>query len=664
MLTRYPDARSASLTTWTTHLTTLEARASEHERYANDLIGKIAEPLKQMASRFEELRKRHAEYAEKLERERDAAYADLRKVKAKYDAACQEVEAKRKKAESAFDKNKAQSAFQQQILEMNNVKNTYLISINVTNKHKEKYYHEYLPELMDSLQDLSELRTHKLNGLWTLASQMESAMLQQSVAQVDNLTQEIQRNLPHLDSMMYIRHNMGSFQEPPDKVFEPSPIWHDDESMIVDEAAKIYLRNMLNKSKSQLGELRREADKKRREVEALKRTKQKVRGGEEDKDEIALIWQIFGIQEELHQIDRKRLTAEVETTTITSAVGDVTIGAKNHNFKAQTFKIPTNCDLCGERIWGLSAKGFDCRDCGYTCHSKCEMKVPADCPGELSKDERKKLKQERQEAANKLLMPPSGPPEHIAELPGSELSRSDTVSSRVSGYAPSVQQSEETAPEVPTSTRPTSTTSSSTGVKRNRIVAPPPTHYISELPGSLPNGSPQQEQQKAKMLYHFEAAGPGELTVPEGRELVILEPDNGSGWVKVRAGYKEGLVPASYIEILPSSGPTSTGLAPQHTGQSTFSTNSGSSVGGASISTTTTTAKKKGPAVAPRRGAKKLRYVEALYDYTAQSDAEHSMVEGERFVLVKDDPGDGWVEVEKGGAVKSVPASYVQLVQQ
>lgn len=68
--------------------------------------------------------------------------------------------------------------------------------------------------------------------------------------------------------------------------------------------------------------------------------------------------------------------------------------------------------------------------------------------------------------------------------------------------------------------------------------------------------------------------------------------------------------------------------------------------------------------MAPRRGAKKLRYVEALYDYTAQSDAEHSMVEGERFVLVKDDPGDGWVEVEKGGAVKSVPASYVQLVQQ
>lgn len=66
--------------------------------------------------------------------------------------------------------------------------------------------------------------------------------------------------------------------------------------------------------------------------------------------------------------------------------------------------------------------------------------------------------------------------------------------------------------------------------------------------------------------------------------------------------------------------------------------------------------------VAPKRGAKKLRYVEALYDYTAQSEAEHSMAEGERFVLVKEDPGDGWAEVEKAGVTASVPANYVQVV--
>ncbi len=471
-----------------------------------------------------------------MERERDSSYAELRKTKAKYDAACAEVESKRKKTESSFGQAKAQSAYQQQIIEMNNFKNTYLIAINVTNKQKERYYHEYVPEALDSLQDLMECRTLKLNEVWTLASKLEGGMLQQSIGLIDRQTQEITRNLPHLDSMMYMRHNIGAWQEPPDKAFEPSPVWHDDDAMIVDENAKVYLRNVLNKSKSQLGDLRREVDKKRREIEGIKRTKQKIREGTEKSDEVAAVNQIFVLQEELHQVDRRRLTADVETSTITSAVGDVTLGAKNHNFKSQTFKIPTNCDLCGERIWGLSAKGFDCRDCGYTCHSKCEMKVPAECPGEQSKEERKKLKQERQEAANALLKPNTALPDHVAELP--DLSRSNTMNSLSSGYAASAHRTisgqrspaEETTPELPSSRPPAPSSSiSSSTLRKNRVIAPPPAAYISELPGSAPNGSsssPSAPEQKGKVLYSFEASGEGEISVPEGRDIVVLEPDS------------------------------------------------------------------------------------------------------------------------------------------
>jgi len=118
------------------------------------------------------------------------------------------------------------------------------------------------------------------------------------------------------------------------------------------------------------------------------------------------------------------------------------------------------------------------------------------------------------------------------------------------------------------------------------------------------------------------------------------------GWTKIKSGYKEGLVPTAYLEILSTSTPR----------PSSIYSNSGSSMAG-SVNT-----KKQGPAVAPKRGAKKLKYVEALYEYTAQSEAEHSMAEGEKFVLIKEDPGDGWVEVEKGGKVASVPANYVQVV--
>lgn len=529
-------ACSASVTTWTTQLNTLESRANEHDHYGNDLITKVVEPMKVIAQRFEELRKRHADYADRLEKEKDGSYGELRKTKAKYDSVCQEVESKRKKSESSFDKAKAQSAYQQQIIEMNNMKNTYLIAINVTNKQKDMYYHEYVPELLDSLQDLNEFRVLKLNGLWTLASQLESTMLQSSGGLIEHQTQEITRNEPHLDSMMYIRHNMGAFSDPPDKVFEPSPVWHDEPTMVIDEPAKIYLRNVLNKSKSQLGELRREVDKKKREVESAQKIKQRVRQGTESKDEVIVVASIFALQEELHALDRKKVTAEVESSTITAVVGDVTLGAKNHNFKSQTFKIPTNCDLCGERIWGLSAKGFDCRDCGYTCHSKCEMKVPAECPGESTKEERKKLKQQRQEAANALLGPNASSGQ-VAELPA--LSRSNTMNSLSSGYAASAHRSaasamspteEEAPPEVPASTRPVSSIGAGS-VRKNRVIAPPPAAYISELPGSAPNGSGAGgggDQQKAKMLYTFEANGDGELSVQEGREMTVLEPDSES----------------------------------------------------------------------------------------------------------------------------------------
>jgi hypothetical protein len=142
---------SASMTTWTVQLTTLENRAAEHDRFSNQLVSSLAEPIKQLALKYEDLRKQHADYAGKLEKERDSSYADLKKAKSKYDGVCQEVENRRKKTESSFDhgKAKAQTAFQQQQGEMRNAKNLYLIAINVTNKQKERYYHEYVPELID-----------------------------------------------------------------------------------------------------------------------------------------------------------------------------------------------------------------------------------------------------------------------------------------------------------------------------------------------------------------------------------------------------------------------------------------------------------------------------------------------------------------------------------
>lgn len=648
---------SASMTTWGVQLTTLENRAAEHDRFAGELVSNLADPIKHLSGRCEDLRKLHADYAVKLEKERDSTYGDLRKQKGRYDSECQDVESRRKKIESSFDssKSKAQSAYHQQMSNMHNAKNTYLVGIHVANKQKERYYHNYVPELLDSLQDLSEARISKLNAIWIQAARIESSVLSRSSDYVKHLADEVPRNNPALDSMMFVRHNSGSWQEPVDFAFEPSPVWLDDDAMARDEASKTFLRNVLLKSKGQLSELRRDTESKRRELDGLKRKRQAIKDGKDSNDEIEVARSLIQVHEQHHETERKKISAEVEVATITSAVGDLSQGARNHNFKQQTFKIPTNCDLCGDRLWGLSAKGFDCKDCGYICHSKCEMKVPADCPGEQTKEEKRKLKVERQEMAHASREVEDIVPEKSAGA--APLNRSNTANSMntlSSGFAMSASRSVVDGADTNGRSRQASSAS------RNKIMA-----ALAQRDGDA-SGS---DERHGKMLYAYSKNEDGELTVSEGQDVVLIEPDgrspflsveeqlltscaDGSGWMKVSMHGQEGLVPASYVEL-------SALAASDNDRHSVYSASSASLAGSISGAAP---AKKKGPAVAPRRGAKKVRQVEALYDYDARTDAEHSMTEGEKFVLVREDQGDGWAEVERGGAVKSVPANYIKSV--
>ena len=146
------------------------------------------------------------------------------------------------------------------------------------------------------------------------------------------------------------------------------------------------------------------------------------------------------------------------------------------------------------------------------------MKVPAECPGEQNKEEKRKLKIERQAAA-------AAPKEYdMPSTNGSNspppLTRQDTMNSLSSGYAASAQRSVSGLPkppeEIPERVEPTT----SSGSRRNRIVAPPPTTYVS-----VPAASNGSAEPKGKMLYPYQANDQGELTVDDGKEVTILEPD-------------------------------------------------------------------------------------------------------------------------------------------
>jgi formin-binding protein 1 len=79
--------------------------------------------------------------------------------------------------------------------------------------------------------------------------------LSRSTGILKHTADEVARNIPILDSAMFVRHNLAQWDEPVEFAFEPSPIWHDDANIVTDEYAKVFLRNMVSKSREGLGRI-------------------------------------------------------------------------------------------------------------------------------------------------------------------------------------------------------------------------------------------------------------------------------------------------------------------------------------------------------------------------------------------------------------------------
>src|SRR5947209_19949924 len=119
-----------------------------------------------------------------------------------------------------------------------------------------------------------------MNALWMLSCSLSIGTANKCIDDLTTLSSEISRNLPHLDSLMFITHNQpqnGQWDEPPDFFFEPSPIWHDTSDIITDDAAKVWLQNKISKSRGQLESYRSEVEKRRKDVEAMRSKREKAR---------------------------------------------------------------------------------------------------------------------------------------------------------------------------------------------------------------------------------------------------------------------------------------------------------------------------------------------------------------------------------------------------
>ncbi|KAI0726436.1 hypothetical protein C8Q72DRAFT_846029 [Fomitopsis betulina] len=463
--------------------------AQAHISLADSLSSEVIESLKGTERRQEEAKKKQEQYFAKLLSERDKVYADRIKRKQKYDDDCEEVESYRQKQGRADDRHAERAAkqFEAQQVDMQNSKNIYLISIAASNKIKDKFYVEDLPELEDQFQTLQTQLVERFVAIMAQAQLLYKGHLDVLRGHIDGVEVRLAAVNVQTDQELFIEHNIRPFTKPGDWAFEPAAVHYDTGDMVVEPPApKIYLQNRLTKCRTKLDELRLVIASKRKEMESFARMMANNVGPDKaaNREEATDSYLEANHQLTFYLSSEYLLLDEIDV--ISEALGGDEGEQRLHAFKSTSFSIPTPCAYCKSSIWGLSKQGKTCKACSISVHSKCELKVAADCPGSKG-----------------AVRSPAGP----------VMSRSSTISK-----------------------------SSATS---NSSVTPSPSSFAprdSVLHESLPS---------AQVVYDFTPTSPFELTVRAGSTVQILEEDDGTGWVKVADEFGgKGLVPAAYVKAV------------------------------------------------------------------------------------------------------------------
>ncbi|KAK7056961.1 Protein BZZ1 [Paramarasmius palmivorus] len=465
--------------------------AQDHLNVADVLTTQVIDVLKAVERKNDETQKKEMQFFQKITSERDRIYNDRTKGRAQDDRHADRV---------------ARQA-EQQRNEMLNSKNVYIISTAVANGTKSKYYSVDIPSLENRLQVLQARLVERFTKILLHAQALQLSHLDVLKGRLAGLESTLGQVDPPRDQDLFIEYNIRPFSAPADWSFEPCHNFYDNPrrihaSIIKDElnvetTPKVFLQNRLRRCQAKLKELTPVIETKEREHQQLDKlvaayTADRSLGNIDD-----ITNNYLDVEHQLTLFKSSECILQAEIDTIVSAVGDDVGAQQPHSFKSSSFSIPTTCGYCKTSIWGLSKQGKTCKVCNLSVHSKCELKVPADCQQ------------------------------------GGDMQRSASTISTVSRHTSRLSTQAPTRDEAPT-----------------------PSSFVQSSSDKEPESYP-----KAKVIYDFVATSEFELSVSGkyGATVNVLEADDGSGWVKVADSRgANGLVPASYLEYQDEMDPSTT----------------------------------------------------------------------------------------------------------
>jgi hypothetical protein len=153
---------------------------------------------------------------------------DLEKTKAAYYLACDLVEASKLKYEKTTDikqKEKNKKLWHQAILDMNNQKNIYILTIETFNKMKERQLTEELPAIIKQIEGFGSSNNSSLIKIWNTYLDLQSGLVRGMADVISGDRFMLESINPSLETEIQPR---ASFFVNNPKVFEGCGLWMDE----------------------------------------------------------------------------------------------------------------------------------------------------------------------------------------------------------------------------------------------------------------------------------------------------------------------------------------------------------------------------------------------------------------------------------------------------
>ncbi|KAG9033300.1 hypothetical protein FRB95_000395 [Tulasnella sp. JGI-2019a] len=330
-----------------------DASAQDHQNFGESLITQIAQDLKSLEQKKEDLRKKEMVAFQKALADRDRIYGDRIKAKQKYDEDCLEFDGYRQKHDRASDDRHADRAakqFESQKVERLNSKNTYITTIAVANRVKHKFYAEDLPALENQFQHIQTSLTTSLHKILRRSHQLQLQLISSVQYKLSLFDGTLNAFDPAKDQELFIEYNRrigpSAFTEPGDYVWEPCPGFYEPEEMSVETEPKIFLQNKLARSQTKLDEIKGLVKTKVREVEQLFQVVVLYEKDEKMGDANEAMINLLDAQHGMMQLTTIETALEGEIDTMVGALGDDQGAGQPHSFKPSSFSIPTPCGFC------------------------------------------------------------------------------------------------------------------------------------------------------------------------------------------------------------------------------------------------------------------------------------------------------------------------------